>query len=235
MHMDAADAAFADVFCGQKQISKEIDTSASESHTPGGKHSFRTGRNEDLFSQLELPELSLMSTLKMPLSAHHSMRTDKGPQGAITRLAKRLQNASAYEEIKEGNAAREDTNVAAAQDFAAPSAEKTLQSLEHPGSAISSKHPPSSHNHIEALHQVQQALSIPHAKLHRDDRPDYSAPYIDPFLSEPLEKHLWLPRDPLYAVDLDDTIGELGITIHCPFTDLIEQSIFVFQTGTAVH
>lgn len=50
----------------------------------------------------------------------------------------------------------------------------------------------------------------PHPRLIRDDRPNYSAGYEDPHLIQPLEHSLWLPRDPLSPIDLNDTVDYRG-------------------------
>jgi hypothetical protein len=56
-------------------------------------------------------------------------------------------------------------------------------------------------------------LVSPHPHLIRDDRPDYDAAYDDPHLIDPLVHALWLPRDPLSVLDLNDTVDYRGPAI----------------------
>lgn len=51
------------------------------------------------------------------------------------------------------------------------------------------------------------ALVTPHAPVFRDDRPVSHLRYRNPALHAPLLRSLWLPRDPLRAVDLGDTVN----------------------------
>lgn len=205
-HMNAADSAFADVVTGQKSVaqlqpSQAPTEGATEDSLQANKPLNRRSVNKRL-GGLALPDLSIMDTLKLPLHARKNLKTDKGPQGAIVRLAKRLHHSGAYSEIRDSNAARVESNVEAAKDLSAPSAEKTLQALENPAGR------PRALSTLSSLPQrASTDLVVPHPRLQRDDRPDFSAPYIDPYLVQEVERHLWLPRDPLYAVDLDDTIG----------------------------
>lgn len=199
-HMDAADALFADVVCEQGPEPSKEGLDSRESHA--GHKARRRAINEKL-KDLQMPELSLGATLRIPFSNRATLKAQRGPQALLHGFTRRLQTKGSYAELQEGVAARTEANLAAAADLAAPSAEKTLHSLEHPGTKSSTT--PSA-----MLHGTARALAVPHEKLHRDDRPDFSAPYIDPSLAEPMDNCLWLPRDPLYVIDLDDTIDWHG-------------------------
>jgi len=207
--MDAADAAYADVVSGQATGTKNTsEEGIDERENHAGRTSRRHTVNERL-KIVKLPELSLRATLKFPLLGRTTLKAKHGPQAVLQRLTKRLQDDGVYAQLqdvvsKDITTTREKTTEQAAKDLAAPSAEKTLEALENPGeSQINRQSSPS--GGIVASDQRPEFL--PHPKLRRDDRPDHSAPYVDPYLTEPLERYLWLPRDPLYAIDLDDTIG----------------------------
>lgn len=210
-HMDAADAAYADVISGEavgQDIASEKVVDDRETHA--GRRSRRHTVNERL-NVVKLPELSLRATLNFPLAGRSTLKAKHGPQAVLQRLTKRLQDADAYAELRDVVArdvttSREETTMQAVQDLAAPSAERTLEALENPGEPVS-KCQLSSQGTLLSENDTQPKV-LPHPKLRRDDRPDHSAPYVDPFLTEPIDRYLWLPRDPLYPIDLDDTIGE---------------------------
>jgi hypothetical protein len=199
--MDAADAMFADIVCEQGPVTSKEGFDARETHA--GHKARRRAINEKLRG-LQMPELSLGASLKIPFSGRSTLRAQRGPQAILHGFTRRLQTKGSYAELQDGVSARKEANLAAAADLGAPSAEKTLHSLEHPDNK-SSTTPATA-----MLHTHATALSVPHPKLQRDDRTDFSAPYIDPFLAEPLDNSLWLPRDPLYVMDLDDTIDWHG-------------------------
>ncbi len=51
------------------------------------------------------------------------------------------------------------------------------------------------------------ALVSPHAPHPAwDDNPSYDRPYDNPYYTRPISNFLWLPRDPLGLLDLDDTV-----------------------------
>ncbi|KAM0746818.1 hypothetical protein T439DRAFT_329510 [Meredithblackwellia eburnea MCA 4105] len=56
-------------------------------------------------------------------------------------------------------------------------------------------------------------LVTPHPPVVRDDRPRNSQHYDNPAVVEPLARSLWLPRDPLIALDLGDTIDYHGAAL----------------------
>lgn len=57
-------------------------------------------------------------------------------------------------------------------------------------------------------------LVTPHGKLvERDDRTDFSAQYDNPFLTAETTTHLWLPRDPLLPIDLNDSVDYYGLAL----------------------
>lgn len=212
--MDAADAAYADVVSGQaaaQDPSTENGMDERENHA--GRKSRRLTANQRL-KIVKLPELSLRATINFTLAGRSTLKAKHGPQAVLQRLTKRLQDAGAYSELQDVvtrdiTTTREETAAQAASDLAAPSAEKTLQALENPSESASGRESPS--NSSTTNRDGPEVL--PHPKLRRDDRPDHSAPYIDPYLTEPLERYLWLPRDPLYPIDLDDTVGELLVMV----------------------
>lgn len=197
-HMDAADAMFADIVCQQGPEPSKEGLDARENHA--GHKARRKAINEKL-RDLQMPELSLGATLKIPFTGRSTLRAQRGPQAILHGFTRRLQNKGSYAELQEG-VARREANLAAASDLAAPSAEKTLHSLENPDNSKTAAAP--------VIEGAAQAVATPHPKLQRDDRPDFSAPYIDPFLAQSLDNSLWLPRDPLYVIDLDDTIDWHG-------------------------
>lgn len=51
-----------------------------------------------------------------------------------------------------------------------------------------------------------KTLITPHPPINRDDRPVSHLHYENPSSVAPLARSLWLPRDPLIPLDLDDTI-----------------------------
>lgn len=210
-HMDAADAAYADVISGQaippSVASSEKTQDQRENHA--GRRSRRLAVNERL-KVIRLPELSLRATLNFTLAGRSTLKAKHGPQAVMQRLTKRLHDAGAYSELQDVvtrdiTTSREESSKQAAQVLAAPSAEKTLEALENPGERATGRQSPSQGTIVSGDDDRPRVL--PHPKLRRDDRPDHSAPYVDPYLTEPLDRYLWLPRDPLYPIDLDDTIG----------------------------
>lgn len=207
--MDAADAAYADVMCGQAAPQEHTGTSTDVSERHAGRRTRRLTVNERLKS-VKLPELSLRATLTFPIAGRGTLKSKHGPQAVLQRLTKRLQDAGAYSELQDvvsqnATTTLEESNLQAAKSLAVPSAEKTLQALENPSVDGTNGRASPSRGTVGTLDALEV---IPHQKLRRDDRPDHSAPYVDPYLTEPLDSFLWLPRDPLYAIDLDDTIGE---------------------------
>lgn len=59
----------------------------------------------------------------------------------------------------------------------------------------------------DALNEDENVRVVrPHAKIRWDDTPNNQARYNNPFYSCDLDTFLWLPRDPLAALDLCDTI-----------------------------
>lgn len=56
-------------------------------------------------------------------------------------------------------------------------------------------------------------LVTAHAPFERDDRPVSHLKYDNPAMVAPLETSLWLPRDPLWPVDLGDTIDFHGTAL----------------------
>lgn len=213
--MDAADAAYADVISGQATATEEADSGMDKREGHAGRKSRRLTVNDRLRS-IKLPELSLRATLNFPLAARSTLKAKHGPQAVLQRLTKRLQDSGAYSELqdvvtRDATTTLEESNAQAAKDLAAPSAEKTLTALENPISdpAALDRASPSR----ATARTLDRPEVIPHQKLQRDDRPDHSAAYMDPYLTEPLEPYLWLPRDPLYPIDLDDTIGKPTFSI----------------------
>lgn len=209
--MDAADAAFADVVCQQAAVDSKVDppptTVEHHSFVRTEKHMRRLDVNKRL-GEMNLPELSLRATLKFPLSSKRNLKAKHGPQAILQRLAKRFQDADAYSElvnvVSEERKAPQRANPvnAVSADSYVPSAEKALQALETHGESQTSLV-------NNGDHTTHRNSVLPHPKLTRDDRPDFSAAYLDPYLTEPIDTYLWLPRDPLFSIDLDDTIGEL--------------------------
>lgn len=207
-HMDAADAAYADVISGQAVPTNESAEGATdERENHAGRRSRRHTVNTRLKS-VKLPELSLRATLNFPLAGRSTLKAKHGPQAVLQRLTQHLRDSGAYSELQDVVArdittTRQEATEQAVKDLAVPSAEKTLEALENPGASEQNADPSLRASSTSEYH----AKALPHPKLRRDDRPDPSAPYIDPYLTEPLERYLWLPRDPLFPIDLDDTIG----------------------------
>ena len=134
-----------------------------------------------------LPELSIKGTLKLPFTrGPKALRASKGPQAILQRLAAHMQANGSYADFR---TSKEATRVEA------PTAEATLEILESPPSRLT---------------RPMDQLIVPHPKLVRDDRQDFSTPYVDPYLVKPVEHCLWLPRDPLYDLDLNDSIDWYG-------------------------
>lgn len=65
--------------------------------------------------------------------------------------------------------------------------------------------------HVETT--PSSALITPHAPVVRDDRPVTHLRYDNPALVTPLERTLWLPRDPLLPLDLGDTVDYHGTAL----------------------
>lgn len=65
--------------------------------------------------------------------------------------------------------------------------------------------------HIETT--PSSTLITPHAPVVRDDRPVTHLKYDNPALVTPLERTLWLPRDPLLPLDLGDTVDYHGTAL----------------------
>lgn len=215
-HMDAADAAIADSICGQGIYTPPDKREEVLQPSKPDNHAMRKERRHAVnkhLEQLHLPELSFAATLRMPKVIKHNTR---GPQAVITRLAKHLQHNEAYSEIKDSSKAREEANLDAARSDAAPSAEKTLGALELNGTTSNEKGHTSPKEVAPLIIDKATELIVPHPRLQRDDRPCFSEGYYDPHLVEPLQKHLWLPRNPLYPIDLDDTIGESFLLCTTP-------------------
>lgn len=57
------------------------------------------------------------------------------------------------------------------------------------------------------------ALVVPHAPVKRDDRTVFCALYDNPYMTRPLTTHLWLPRDPLLPINLNDSVDYYGPAI----------------------
>jgi hypothetical protein len=207
--MDAADAAFADVVCGQALPPDLPAVKGDNRDSHAGRKSRRLANNKRL-GNVKLPELSLRATLRFPWDPQVPLKAKHGPQAALQRFKKRFQDGGSYAELqdivaKDLATTREQANIEAAMVLAAPSAEKTLEALEKPPATPVDNADLSCHVASSSLGRPEV---LPHPKLHRDDRPDFSAQYVDPFVSEVMERYLWLPRDPMYSIDLDDTIGK---------------------------
>ncbi|UZJ54928.1 hypothetical protein CBS101457_004248 [Exobasidium rhododendri] len=68
-------------------------------------------------------------------------------------------------------------------------------------------------NKAEGDKMQGRSLIRPHAKVRWDDTPNNSAKYNNPFYSVELDPFLWLPRDPMKAVDLCDTVEWHGAAL----------------------
>lgn len=54
------------------------------------------------------------------------------------------------------------------------------------------------------------ASVVAHPPVMRDDRTVFCAQYDNPYMTKPLTTHLWLPRDPLLPVNLNDSVDYYG-------------------------
>lgn len=197
-HMDAADAAFADAVC-RNDVHPDAASILGDAQpqTSAERRERRKAVNTYL-STLRLPELTIKATLKLPLTRGPKvLRASKGPQAVVQRLAQHLQKSDNYAKLRSH---RNAETTAAKAEHTVAAAEKALDNLQTPGFLSTPKS-------TTRMRQKPEQKVLPHAKVSRDDRSDYSAPYTDPCLSGCEGDSLWLPRDPLYDIDLDDSIG----------------------------
>jgi hypothetical protein len=71
------------------------------------------------------------------------------------------------------------------------------------------------YEHSTRNHHETQALVSPHSRHPVwDDEPNPNTPYDNPYYTRPISDTLWLPRNPLDILNLDDTIN-MRISITC--------------------